>query len=791
MTNTTAKLILAHPNHLEQVLEAAAKAGVPKSRIFQFSDAENETRRGITDWRHMIGTPTEADSYQWPELSPEESTKTVATINYSSGTTGLPKGVCVSHHNLIANVEQTIFMRYAEKPYAFEARPQERWVGFLPLYHAYGQLYVILMAVKLHVPVYIMKEFRYEDFLFAIGKYRITSLQVAPPILVMLSKRPETARYDLSSELIKVNALQVAPAELEAVLLENEHIADAAVVGIIIDGNEWPKAYVAVQEASRGKVKPEDIQEWVKPRVSKHKCCACDVPSHNYTWSFEPKLDWSAVYPPAPEIREYFESFARKYSLYQYIKLQHQVVGAFWNSKEGGYDVHVKDTQTGTTVVDHCDVLINAGGILNNWKWPAIPGLDKYKGTLLHTANWDDSVSLEGKHVGLIGNGSSGIQVLPAIRDKCHKVTTFIREPTWVSPVQGLEQHQFSPEELKDFREKPGALMEYRKNIESGLNGQFGIFLKNNKINQETHAYMLQQMKEKLNSPYLEDKLIPEWSVGCRRLTPGVNYLESLTKPNVEVVYGEITEVTERGCVSDNGQEYPVDILICATGFDTSFKPRFPVVAPSGENLQDKWAVNPESYFGMAASGFPNYFHMLGPNCPIGNGPVLSAIEAQADWMLKIVDRYQTNNIVEFAAKEEAVRDFVEYKEWFMTKTVWADPCRSWYKPRADGPVVALWPGSTLHYIEAIKEVRFDDLDVKYAGNRFSWLGNGYSQTELDDTSDWAYYIRDKDDDPPLTTAGKRKILTRSGSVKGRSLVSFSGKPEDAEPGPAKEMARL
>ncbi|KAK1725444.1 4-coumarate-CoA ligase 2 [Colletotrichum acutatum] len=396
MTNTAAKVVLVHPNHLEQVLEAADKSRIPRSRVFQFSEVENPVKHGVPDWRQMIGTPAQADSYQWPELSAEESTSTVATINYSSGTTGLPKGVCVSHHNLIANVEQTIYMRYAEKPYSFENRPRERWIGFLPLYHAYGQLYAVLMAMRLDVPIYIMKEFRYEDFLFAIGKYKITNLQVAPPILVMLSKRPETARYDLSSvkdmlcgaaplsrelqnecqrrfsvqinqgwgmtevtcggimvpggikddtgsvgklvsncecklvdeegkevgfgepgELCmrgpniclgywrnevatkealvngwlktgdiavcnedgyfwivdrkKVNALQVAPAELEAVLLENEHVADAAVVGITIEGNEWPRAYVALQDVSLGKVKPEDIQEWIKPRVAKHK----------------------------------------------------------------------------------------------------------------------------------------------------------------------------------------------------------------------------------------------------------------------------------------------------------------------------------------------------------------------------------------------------------------------------------------------------------------------------------------------------------------------------------------
>jgi cation diffusion facilitator CzcD-associated flavoprotein CzcO len=206
------------------------------------------------------------------------------------------------------------------------------------------------------------------------------------------------------------------------------------------------------------------------------------------------------------------------------------------------------------------------------------------------------------------------------------KVTTFIREPTWVSPVKGLEQHIFSEEEKQTFAANSEHLVEYRRGIERGMNGQFAIFLRNTEGQRSTREYMTQQMKEKLNNVDLEKVLIPDWSVGCRRITPGVGYLESLGNEKVKVVYGNITEVTEKGCACDDGNEYPVDVLVCATGFDTSFRPRFPIIGPAGNNLQDEWKDEPKSYFGIAAAGIPNYLTFLGPNSPVGNGPVLIAI---------------------------------------------------------------------------------------------------------------------------------------------------------------------
>lgn len=198
LKNTEAKCILAHPSMVKNALAAAQQVGMPKERIFLFNDQPCPPVDGVRDWRNMIASPDDADGYRWRKLTAEESVNTVATINYSSGTTGMPKGVCVSHHNLIANVEQTIYMRWYPG-LARGQKPQERWLGFLPLYHAYGQLYVNLMATKVHVPTYVMKSFVYADFLRCIQDYKITHLQVAPPILVMMNKRPETANYNLES----------------------------------------------------------------------------------------------------------------------------------------------------------------------------------------------------------------------------------------------------------------------------------------------------------------------------------------------------------------------------------------------------------------------------------------------------------------------------------------------------------------------------------------------------------------------------------------------------------------
>ncbi|KAI9745057.1 MAG: hypothetical protein M1818_001335 [Claussenomyces sp. TS43310] len=497
--------------------------------------------------------------------------------------------------------------------------------------------------------------------------------------------------------------------------------------------------------------------------------CACDVAAHNYTWSFEPKPDWSSVYASSAEIYKYFNDFADKYNLRQYIKAEHQVVGARWNEETDVWDVEVKDLTTGSVVHESCNILINAAGILNSWKWPDLPGFDSFKGSKLHSAAWDDSVDLDGKEAALIGNGSSGIQLLPEVLPRVKKMTNFIRGPTWVAPaLRGMMQHHYTENELNDFATKPGHLLEHRKKYQTSTSGVFNLFMKGSQTQKDVRATMEKHMRDKLQDPALEERMIPNWSVGCRRLTPGVKYLESLKKDNVRLVMSKIKEITPNGARCEDGQEYPFDVLICATGFDVSFRPRFPLLGLGGRNLQDIWREDAKGYLGLAAPDMPNYFVFLGPNCPIGNGPILAAIEAQADYMLKWCDRWQTENIRSFTPKQVAIEDFVTHSDNFMKGTVWTEGCSSWYKGNSiTGRVSALWPGSTLHYLEVLSQLRADDWEVTYSGNRFAWLGNGYSQTELDPTCDWAYYIREADDSPFLSRSKQRKIETKSGSKSG------------------------
>ncbi|KAL1877948.1 hypothetical protein Daus18300_002302 [Diaporthe australafricana] len=505
--------------------------------------------------------------------------------------------------------------------------------------------------------------------------------------------------------------------------------------------------------------------------------CSCDVPSHNYVYSFEPKADFTSVYASSGEILSYFEGFAQKYCLDKYLRLSHVVEKTTWidDGQDGRWEVVVKDLITGQTHHDWCHILVHATGYLNAPAWPQVPGLDEYEGIKVHSANYDPSISLAGKDVLLIGAGSSAVQILPAIQPIVKSVTIFIKSPTWVLPDISTEAGQFKSEEIEAFVRSPQMVLDLRRENERTMNSIFSLYLKDSVLQEQCKTLLESEIKKMIDDKAAEDKMIPKFAVGCKRVIPsGFRYLRTLKEDNVRAVYSGVRSFTRRGVISDAGSSHDGDVAICATGFNTSYVSRYPIYGPSSRNLQIEWAESIMGYMGVGISEFPNTFTMLGPYTPVSNGPTLIAIEAQADYICFFIDRYQTeSSIHSFYPKAGACADFKAHVSDFMVnKSVWADNCRNSHNNHSiDSRVPTTWPGSTLHYLEAMREVRWEDWDFRYSGNRFKYIGNGISQTEWDDTADLGYYIKEDDADGVWNSRWRRNAaVNKSGSMPPREL---------------------
>ncbi|KAH6975459.1 hypothetical protein BKA56DRAFT_89961 [Ilyonectria sp. MPI-CAGE-AT-0026] len=492
--------------------------------------------------------------------------------------------------------------------------------------------------------------------------------------------------------------------------------------------------------------------------------CKCDVPSHNYQFSWRPNPEWSSFFSPATEIQDYLCRVCEEENMHGLIKTQHQVEGAQWDENDGVWRLQIRNLQTDTLFNDYCHFLLDSCGILNNWKWPEIPGLHDFQGDLVHSANWPEKFDDAGKTIALIGNGSSGVQILPEIQKNAKHLVHFVREPTWIVPsrlqliaqsrgsiLEGVEINEdegFSKAQIERFMSDPVFYRKFIKAIEEVVNGNFPLTLKDT----DFAAFMQERVKEYMTDALQGDKrlcdaMVPDFPLGCRRLTPGVGYLEALKAPNVTVVTDPITRVVPQGLETSTGELIKVDAIVCATGFNVSFCPRFPILGRKG-NLQDKWTREmPKSYMSCAVPGFPNYFTFLGPNAPIGHGSVFTIAEHIAKYMTKIIKKCQTEGIKAISPSQSAVDELSEHTQIFMPRTAWTGNCISWFKNgTVDGPVTALHPGSRIHFFHMMENFRGEDWEYTYMrkGNRFLYLGNGFSTRE-EEGEDSTWYLDEPD----------------------------------------------
>ncbi|KAG4414007.1 hypothetical protein IFR04_012874 [Cadophora malorum] len=479
----------------------------------------------------------------------------------------------------------------------------------------------------------------------------------------------------------------------------------------------------------------------------------CDVPAQIYAFPFDPNPNWSRFYASGADIQDYIKRTVKKWNLDRDIQLNTQVTRAEWQADQGVWKVTV--THDGKTRDEYAEVLISAQGVLLHHQWPAIPGLKDFKGQVTHSARWDHDFDYSNKRIAVIGNGSSGIQIVPQMANlPGTDVTNFIRGPTWVtyrvSPAThlGRPSDEVNPsyleEEKKRFAEHPETMRDHRRAIIGRSTKAFRMFIKGGESNIEGQKFAVKQMSEKLgHDPVLCEKLIPKWDLGCRRVTPGPGYLESFRLPNCHLTDSGITKISENAVHTADGKVHEVDVVVCATGFDVSHCPHYPVVGVGGVDLKTKWKDDPQSYMSLAASDMPNYFIMTGPNAVAGHGSLIEVMNWTSDYFVKWIKKIATEDIKSVVPKEEAVEAFNQYGDEVLKTLVWTSDCKSWYKRgTVDGRVTALFGGTNILYKRLIEQIRGEDFNIEYRSrNRYNFFGTGFTPYELDDSNDMAWYV--------------------------------------------------
>ena len=341
---------------------------------------------------------------------------------------------------------------------------------------------------------------------------------------------------------------------------------------------------------------------------------------------------------------------------------------------------------------------------------------------------------------------------MPTLQPKVKKMDHYVRGKTWIASTFGHQEVRarnngldgnftYSEAEKEAWRKDRASYVKYRKALEAGMQGGYAVAQIGSDAQNGARVEFERDMRRKLaKKPEVAEHMLPDFPPLCKRLTPGPGYLEALTASNVDVVATPMSHIDATGIVTTDGKHRPVDAIICATGFDTSFQGRFPIYGRGGRNMQDLYKSWPATYLSLCTSGFPNFFQSLGPNAGLGNGNLLIIIEQIAKYVGQCLQKLATHNIRTLEPKQKCVDDFTSYCEAYFKRTVFSAECGSWYKSsppgtsaeeQKKGRVTALWPGSSLHAVKALEKVRFEDFEMEYVEeNEFAWFGDGWTVAE-------------------------------------------------------------
>ncbi|WP_336321389.1 NAD(P)/FAD-dependent oxidoreductase [Streptomyces lavendofoliae] len=443
-------------------------------------------------------------------------------------------------------------------------------------------------------------------------------------------------------------------------------------------------------------------------RDNSYPGCACDVPSHLYSFSFAPNPDWPRTFSGQRHIRAYLERVADTFRLRPHIRLGHEVLMMRWDNDELRWEI---ETSRGTLTAD---VVVSATGPLSDPRIPDVPGLASFEeagGKVFHSARWDHDYDLTGKRVAMIGTGASAIQIVPAIQPKTGRLTLFQRTPPWVMPrmdraISGVERWLHRQVPLTGTARR-GLLWGIREL-------QVSAFTKRPNELRLVESIAKANMARAIKDPALRARLTPSYRIGCKRILLSSEYYPALAKPNVDVVASGLAEVRGSTVVAADGTETEVDAIIFGTGFRVTDMPIAErVVGADGITLAEAWKDGMESLRGATAAGFPNWMTIIGPNTGLGNSSMILMIESQLNYMADYLRQLDgLGDRAALAARPSAVAAWNRRVQARMERTVWkAGGCDSWYLD-ANGRNTTLWPGTTSEFRRATKAVDLSEYEV-------------------------------------------------------------------------------
>lgn len=430
---------------------------------------------------------------------------------------------------------------------------------------------------------------------------------------------------------------------------------------------------------------------------------ACDVPSHFYSYSFALNPDWSQQFSPGAEIQEYFEDVAQRYGVTERIRYGQEITRC--DFEDGRWRVETRDGGR-----DEAEIIIAATGVLHHPFIPEFQGRDDFSGPAFHSARWDSEADLEGKRVGIIGTGSSAIQMVPALVDKVDRLTLFQRTAQWITPT---ENPAYDETEKAHFRENPQAMQEIRDEVSLAMTDGFANVLVDaeSPVLQLVHDNCQANLEDNVQDSELREKLRPTYRAACKRLIMSPDFYQAIQHPNAEVVTDGIERIESDGVRTVDGLLHELDVLIFATGFrvDRFVRP-MQVTGRQGAPLDEAWQSGPSAYMAISVPEFPNFFMLNGPNSPVGNFSLIDVAELQFAYILQLIEPLRTGQCREISASSNAMARFNDERREAATTTIWNSGCKSWYLDESGLPTA--WPWTYDRFREEMGKPRFDDYET-------------------------------------------------------------------------------